>query len=167
MPCEASPHTTGTSQRPPAGFCCHRQYILPVGTICCRSAVFFVEMTFLASRLLFSCFFRYFITAVWHWLPLHTRVWRDAPLGCLTCKHYKFGSSIRGALPPWLQGQKIFGQKGERELWFQGQGSTHILYLYFSLVCVTRCLCLTIAHQHLVLHLSLVSEVPRGCSCCS
>ena len=138
MSCETSPHTTGTSQRPPAGFCCHRQFMWPVGTLCCRSAVIFVKMTFLASRLLFSCFFRYFITAVWHWLSLHTRVWRDVPLGCLTCKHHKFGSSIRGALPPWLQGWLFRKKTTQSKLWFQGLSSIHILSLYLPCVC-SRC----------------------------
>ena len=41
-------------------FCCHRQYILPVGILCCRSAVHFVKMAILSSRLLFVCFCRYF-----------------------------------------------------------------------------------------------------------
>ena len=66
--------------------CCHRQCILPVGTICCRSALFFGKMTFLPTRLLFSCFLRYFKAAVLHLLSLHTRVWRDELLGGLTCK---------------------------------------------------------------------------------
>ena len=78
-------------------FCCHRQCILPVGIICCRSALHFVKMAILRSRLLFICFCRYFNTAVWHFVPLHTRVGRDGLLVSLPCKLYKIGSSIRGA----------------------------------------------------------------------
>ena len=84
IPCEASPHITGYGQRPPAGFCCHRRCILPVGTIYCRSALHFAKMASLAGRLLCICFCRYFKTAVLPFSPLHTRVWRDLPLeACL------------------------------------------------------------------------------------
>ena len=109
IPCEASPHVTGQGQRPPAGvllpsamYIAGRHSLLPVGILCCRSAVHFVKMAILSSRLLFICFCRHFNTAVWHFVPLHTRVRRDGLLVSLPCKLYKIGSSIRGALPSWL-----------------------------------------------------------------
>ena len=86
MPCEASPHITGRGLRPPAVVCVHRPYIWPTGTLFGRLAINFVKMAILSSRLLFICFFRYFRTAVWHLVPLHTRVWRDEPLVCLVAK---------------------------------------------------------------------------------
>ena len=70
-------------------FCCHRQCILPISTLCCRSAVHFVKMAILSSRLLFICFCRYFRTAVLHFVPLHTRVWRDGLLVSFLGKLYK------------------------------------------------------------------------------
>ena len=136
MPCEASPHTTGHGQRPPTGFCYHRQCILPVGTIQCRSALFFAKMASLAGRLLCICFCRYFKTAVLLLAPLHTRVWRDLALGSLSCKLYKTKAAIQRRLVSWLQGERLQTfqrERTQREALVLGLGFIHISYLSFSL----------------------------------
>ena len=77
MPCETSPHTTGSGWRPPDGLFlpsallfAGRHTLLPVGIVCCRSALFFVEMTFLGSRPLFIHFIEIFCASCdsWHQL---------------------------------------------------------------------------------------------------
>ena len=102
MPCEASPHTTSHGQRPPAGFCCHRQCILPASTTFCRSALHFAKMAPLAGRLLCIYFCRYFITAVLHLAPLHTVYGGISLFRSLSCKLYKTKGSIREGLLSWL-----------------------------------------------------------------
>ena len=124
MPCEASPHITGHGQRPPAGvlmpsamYIAGRHSLLLVGTQFWQNGNL-DKMAILSSRLLFICFCRYFITAVWHFVPLHTRVCRDGFLVSLPCKLYKIGSSIRGALPSWLRVRHFRDKKYRGELWF-------------------------------------------------
>ena len=89
-------------------FCCHRQCILPVGILCCWSAVHFVKMTILSSRLLFIYFCRYFKTAVCHFVPLHTRVWRDFPLGWHVLEALQEGIAYKKRLPLLALGLQIF-----------------------------------------------------------
>ena len=87
---------------PPAVARGHRLVFAAIGNVYCRSALNLVKMTFLAGRLLCTCFCRYFKTAVLLLAPLHTRVWRDLSLGSLSCKLYKTKGSIRESLLSWL-----------------------------------------------------------------
>ena len=112
MLCEASPHTTGSGQRPPAGlflpaalFVAGRHILLPVRIVCCRSALFFVEINFLGRRPLFIYFMEIFCASCdsWHQLcfPPYTCM-EGFPSKKLVWKALQRETSIRGALLSWL-----------------------------------------------------------------
>ena len=98
---------------------------------------------------------------MWHLVPLHTRVWRDALLVSLLYKLYKLVAYKR-RVSSLDMGLENFGEKNtERSSGFRVRVHTYLLSLFFSL-CVLGVLVHTIAHKHLVLHLPLATEVLRG-----
>ena len=82
-----------------------------------------------------STFSRYFVPAViagTHSVPLHTRVWRDFPLGWLVLEALQEGVAYKKRAPLLALGL----QKFQRELWIRVRVDTYFLSLYLSLVCV-------------------------------
>ena len=101
-----------------------------------------------------STFSRYFVPAViagTHSVPLHTRVWRDFPLGWLVLEALQEGVAYKKRAPLLALGL----EKIVREVLVLGLGfciypvSIPLLLLY------CMCLSLSFVHKHTLPHLSL------------
>ena len=86
-------------------FFCHRHFCLPVGTLYCRSALFFAEIAFLGSRPLFIHFMEIFCASCdsWHQLfsPPYTCM-EGSPSSQACCISFARGSPIREGLSSWI-----------------------------------------------------------------